>query len=63
MTDATSEFGDLARRLTIALRLKAAPIAISFSKEAGDAPPFASPRPQRIRRGARGPCPRVVSSG
>jgi uncharacterized protein (DUF169 family) len=57
MTDATSEFGDLARRLTIALRLKAAPIAISFSKEAGDAPPFAGAAPPANTAGRTGVVP------
>jgi uncharacterized protein (DUF169 family) len=50
-------FSDLAHRLTIALRLETAPIAIAFSNRAGDAPPFGATRPPPNEAGRTGAVP------
>jgi len=51
------DLSDLAHRLTIALRLEAAPIAIAFSNRAGDAPPFGVTSPPPNEAGRTGAVP------
>ena len=57
MSAKPTELPDLAQRLTVALRLTAAPIAITFSEGRSDAPPFDATPPPPNDAGRTGAVP------